>query len=67
MDQISVEETDLFLISSNGRSANVNIELQTYRDALHKVVIQVCNEKCFMDRSSSRRVSVFIRYFFRVL
>lgn len=41
MDQISIEAADLFLISSNGHSSNVNIELQGYRDALHKVVIQV--------------------------
>ena len=43
MDQISVESSDLFLVSSNGHSANVNIELQGYRAALQKVVIQVSN------------------------
>ncbi|XP_065214140.1 DNA-directed RNA polymerase III subunit RPC1 [Planococcus citri] len=40
MDQISVESADLFLVNSSGNSANVNMELQGYRAALQKVVIQ---------------------------
>lgn len=41
MDQISIEGPDVFLITSSGNAMNINVELQGYREALRKVVIQV--------------------------
>ncbi|XKL62278.1 hypothetical protein PGB90_002111 [Kerria lacca] len=40
IDQISIENNDVLLITSNGHSVNIDVELQGYKDALHKLVIQ---------------------------